>query len=561
MAVEVRPPAARPDRPPRRPGLGDTLRQAWREYRSMRTALVLLVILAAASILGSLFPQEGISPQRVDQYFADHPALAPVLERLGLFDVFGSAWYMAIYLALLGALVACLVPRTRALVRVLRSRPPRGGDLARYRTRASFETPAPPDEAMAAARRVLRRGRYRLADHEPEGSREPQGGAPVRRELAGEKGYLREAASMLFHVSLLVLLVGLAYGKGYGYRGQAAIVEGETWANARVGYDSFSPGRFFGPDRLAPFQLRLDDFTNSFYPNNTPREFASHLTALDLDGRELRSQRVAPNRPMTVDGVRIFQSDYGYVPVVRVRDAQGRELLAPQEVLTLRDPATEWSTGAVKVTRSNPQVGLELTMFTGLVTAPDCPGGAPFCNDPRLVRPVLVVLAYQGDLQAHRAQSVFSLDRTRLEPLGDRPLLLLPGQSRKLANGMEVSFTDLKQYSVLTLARDPGVPVVAVAAALLLLGLVPSLYVTRRRVWVRAVPAGAGGARVELAGLALQGKAAFEAELARLARQVARGSGRRGPGNPEGVPRSMEHTQAPPEDRGTLGAPTDKETA
>jgi cytochrome c biogenesis protein len=527
LAVELRPPAALPDRPPRRPGLGDTLRQAWREYRSMRTALVLLVVLAAASILGSLFPQEGISPQRVDQYFADHPALAPVLERLGLFDVFGSAWYMAIYLALLGALVACLVPRTRALSRVLRSRPPRGGDLARYRARAAFDTPASPDRAMAAARRVLRRSRYRLAEHDG--------------ELAGEKGYLREAASMLFHVSLLVLLVGLAYGKGYGYRGQAAIVEGETWANARVGYDSFSPGRFFGPERLAPFQLRLDDFTNSFHPDNTPREFVSRLTALDLDGRPLQSQRVAPNRPMTVDGVRIFQSDYGYVPVVRVRDKDGKDLLAPQEVLTLRDPASEWSTGAVKVTRASPQVGLELTMFTGLRTAPDCPGGAPFCNDPRLVRPVLVALAYQGDLQADRAQSVFTLDRSRLTLLGDRPLVLGLGESKELANGMVVSFTGLKQYSVLTLARDPGVPVVALGAGLLLLGLVPSLYVTRRRVWVRAAPAGPGATRVELAGLALQGKAAFEAELARLGQQMRQGV------------RGLE--PGPPGERGTLDPP------
>jgi cytochrome c biogenesis protein len=329
---------------------------------------------------------------------------------------------------------------------------------------------------------------------------------------------------MLFHLSLLVLLVGLAYGNGYGYRGQAAIVEGETWANARVGYDSFSPGRFFGPDRLAPFQLRLDDFSNSFYANDTPREFASQLTAMDLDGRTLQAQRVAPNRPMTVDGVRIFQSDYGYVPVVRVTDAKGRELLAPQEVLTLRDPASEVSNGAVKVTRASPQVGLQVVLFTGLRTGADCPGGADFCNDPRLVRPVLVVLAYQGDLRADRAQSVFTLDQSRLRPLGDRPLLLVPGRSAKLANGMEVSFTGLKQYSVLTLARDPGVPVVAVAAALLLLGLVPSLYVTRRRVWVRALPAGPDGTRVELAGLALQGKDAFEAELARLAEQVQRGT-------------------------------------
>jgi cytochrome c biogenesis protein len=509
VAVDLRPSQTQPG-PPARPRLGDTLRQAWREFRSMRTALLLLVVLAAASILGSLFPQQPVSPQRVTRYFQDHPALAPVLDRLGLFDVFGSAWYMAIYLALLAALVACLVPRARAFARVLRSRPPRGGQLDRYRTRAAFDTPASPPRALEAAAAVLRRRHYRLATHDD------------GEELAGEKGFLREAGSLLFHVSLLLLLVGLAYGKGFGYRGQAAIVEGETWANARVGYDTWSPGRFFGSERLAPFQLRLDDFSNGFHDDGTPSEFASRLTALDLDGRQTQAQRVAPNRPMTVDGVRVFQSDYGYVPVVRVRGSDGT-VLKQEEVLTLRDPASELSTGAVKVTRAKPQLGLELTMFTGLRTAPDCPGGLPFCNDPRLVRPVLVVLPFQGDLQASRAQSVFTLDQSRLRPLGDRPLVLGLGQSGKLANGIEVTFADLRQYSVLTLARDPGVPVVALGAALILLGLVPSLYVTRRRVWVRATPT-PGGSRVELAGLALQGKAAFEGELARLAAEVERGT-------------------------------------
>jgi len=507
VAVELRPSETQPG-PTGRPRLGDTLRQAWREFRSMRTALLLLVLLAAASILGSLFPQQSISPQRVTRYFQDHPALAPVLDRLGLFDVFGSAWYMAIYLALLAALVACLFPRARAFARVLRSRPPRGGQLDRYRTRAAFDTAASPRQALEAAAAVLRRRHYRLATHE--------------EELAGEKGFLREAGSLLFHVSLLLLLVGLAYGKGFGYRGQAAIVEGETWANARVGYDAYSPGRFFGSERLAPFQLRLEDFSNAFHDDGTPREFASRLTALDLDGRQTQAQRVAPNRPMTVDGVRVFQSDYGYVPVVRVLGKDGK-VLKQEEVLTLRDPASELSTGAVKVTRAQPQVGLELTMFTGLRTAPDCPGGLPFCNDPRLVRPVLVVLPFQGDLQASRAQSVFTLDQSRLRPLGARPLVLGLGQSGKLPNGLEVTFADLKQYSVLTLARDPGVPIVALGAALVLLGLVPSLYVTRRRVWVRATPT-PGGSRVELAGLALQGKVAFAGELARLASEVERGT-------------------------------------
>ena len=70
---------------------------------------------------------------------------------------------------------------------------------------------------------------------------------------------------------------------------------------------------------------------------------------------------------------------------------------------------------------------------------------------------------------------------------------------------------------------------------------------TRRRVWVRAVPAGPGTTRVELAGLALQGKPAFEGELARLAAQVERGSGGLKPG--------------PPEDRGTLNDAKDHAAA
>src|SRR6266508_2166680 len=89
----------------------------------MRTALVLLLALASASIFGSLFPQQNISPQRVQEYAADHPALASLLDRLGMFDVFGAPWFMAIYLALLTALVACLVPRITAYLRLLRARP------------------------------------------------------------------------------------------------------------------------------------------------------------------------------------------------------------------------------------------------------------------------------------------------------------------------------------------------------------------------------------------------------------------------------------------------------
>jgi len=472
----------------------------------MRTALVLLLALATAAIFGSLFPQENLSPQRVQQYASDHPTLAPLLDRLGMFDVFGAPWFMAIYLALLTALVACLVPRITTYVRLQRARPhPPRPLLDRYHNHASFQAAVSPEQAVQVTRRVLKRRRYRLAAH-------------GRGELSAEKGYLREAGSLLFHLSFLVLLVGLAFGKGFGYRGQATVIEGETWADARINYDAFSPGRYFGVDDLPPFSLRLDDFSNTFHDNLTPKEYASHLTALDMEGHRTQAQKVTVNRPMTVDGVRVFQSDYGYAPVVRIRAPSG-ELLQDGPVLSSRDPGSEVSTGAIRLPSLKPQVGLQVTFFTGLRVVPDASGRQQILNDPRLVNPVLVVVPFTGDLNASRAHSVFTLDYSGLGPPG-RPLILPVGRSGKFAGGLQVDFRSVKQYTILTLARDPGVPIVGVAAGLILVGLLPSLYVTRRRVWLRATPAAEGGTRVQLAGLALQGKVAFVDEFRDLARDV-----------------------------------------
>src|SRR4030095_9338647 len=132
----------------------------------MRTALVLLFTLASAAVLGSLFPQRPVSPDRVEQYLTDHPGVGPLLDRLGVFDVFGSAWFTAIYVALRTAVAACLVPRTGALVRLLVARPPRGGErLGRYRNQRVLAAPVAPQQAAAAARGVLAGRRLRVGAH------------------------------------------------------------------------------------------------------------------------------------------------------------------------------------------------------------------------------------------------------------------------------------------------------------------------------------------------------------------------------------------------------------
>src|SRR5919106_2929147 len=95
----------------------------WRTLRSMRTALILLLVVAVAAMFGSLVPQAPIAPGAVESLYRDHPLQARVYEVLGLFDVYGSWWFTLAYALLLISLASCLVPRTRALVRSLRRRP------------------------------------------------------------------------------------------------------------------------------------------------------------------------------------------------------------------------------------------------------------------------------------------------------------------------------------------------------------------------------------------------------------------------------------------------------
>src|ERR1700751_874352 len=159
------------------------LRWGWRQLTSMRTALVLLFLLALGSVPGSVLPQQGSDPAAVQQYYASHPALAPWLNHLGLFNVFASPWFAAIYLLLFLSLMGCVLPRTFRLAGSARTPPPKAPRfLTRLPRSSSFSSPLPPAEAAEAAATVLGAHRFRL--------RRPATDDPASC-VSAEKGYLR----------------------------------------------------------------------------------------------------------------------------------------------------------------------------------------------------------------------------------------------------------------------------------------------------------------------------------------------------------------------------------
>ncbi|HEX5950887.1 MAG TPA: cytochrome c biogenesis protein ResB [Actinomycetota bacterium] len=484
----------------------------WRSLRSMRTALVLLLLLALAAVAGSLVPQVGVADARIAATFRDHPLRARIFDQLGLFDVYGSWWFTMIYTLLLVSLIACLVPRSRAFVRNLRTRPAPARELDAMRHYAELAVSDPPEQALGRARMLLRRRLFRVSG---------PNGAPA---LSADKGLGREGGSLLFHAAFLVLLVGVVWGRGTGFSGQAVIVEGRTWTEAHANYDgTVREGRFFGEDHTG-MQIRVEDFQATYRASGQPRDFVTRATLLDADGRELDRVDIRVNHPAEAEGVKLYQFGYGWAPVIRVeQDGEAifdgpvvcQQETAPEDVSQLQVP---WNC-VVKLPSLDPQVGVRFELWPdrrGLLALLETGQAMPMLVE---YAPVMSWEAFEGDLRAELVQSAGVLDISAMRPLETG--VLGAGETVELRPGLTVVFTDLRQYTVLTVSRDRGLWIVLAAAILILLGLLPALYTSRRKLWVTAEAAGAGTV-LKVGGFALQRRSQFEEEFSRLVRDLRR---------------------------------------
>lgn len=485
-------------------------RWAWRSLTSMRTALVLLLLLALAAIPGSLLPQVRVDPGKVSAFRRMNPSVSPWLDRLSLFDVFASAWFAAIYGLLLISLTGCVLPRAARLWRVMRSDPPAAPrHFDRMPAGRRWTSATAPERVLAAAAEHLGRRRFRVV---------------VRADsVSAERGHLREMGNLAFHLSLLVLLVGVAVGSLYGFRGRVLVVEGGTFSNTVTQYDEFIPGPRMDPARLEPFSITLRRFTVRFQPDGpqrgAPRAFAAQLRYRTAPGSPPRRTVVRVNHPLNVDGTKVFLTGNAYAPRFTVRGGDGRVAFSGP-VTFLPTDGFFTSQGVVKVPDAQPaQLG-----FAGVFLPTAAVGrNGPFSASPELLDPRVLLTAYSGDLglDSGRPQSVYRLDTSGLTQFRDRgaPFVraLRVGESMTLPGGAgTLRFDGVSRAANFQIAHDPGKGISLVAFLLLLGGLMASLGVRQRRVWVRARPAGTGST-VEIAGLARRHEAAVEADLRRLA--------------------------------------------
>ena len=495
------------------PPLGPTgwLRWAWRQLTNMRTALLLLLMLAVAAVPGSLFPQRSADPNGVIQWERNNPEAFPIADALGLFDVYLSPWFSAIYLLLFTSLIGCVIPRAKYHYKALRSHPPRTpARLHRLPAYAEVMFPDAGDVTAAGvvdvAAAQLRKAGYRVERYDGRGA----------FSVSAERGYMRETGNLIFHVALVGVLISVAIGGSFTYTGQRVVVEGTTFVNALSDYSSFNPGRFVDGAGLTPYALTLDSFGVSYrLPGSAGAgqagDFDAQVTIRQL-GREDRKQNVIVNYPITVGGDRIFLLGNGYAPTITVRNADGEVVYSESQPFLPQD-SNMTSLGIIKVPDGLPeQVGLVGFFYP---TRGVLDSGAYTSIYPDVVNPVLTFNVFSGDLGIDDGtpRSVYTLDVSGLTQHtgGDsnqESLELTPGATVDLPNGWgTVTWESIsaekpvKRFASLQIQHDPSSGWVLGFSLLATLGLFAGLFVPRRRLWVKA-RASTSGVRVEYAGLA-----------------------------------------------------------
>ena len=500
---------------PREMTARELARWAWRQLTSMRTALILLLLLAVAAVPGSLIPQQNLDSVKVSNWQDAHTTLTPIYRRLGLFDVYSAPWFAAIYVLLMVSLIGCIIPRLFVYWRGLRAQPPAAPrNLLRMPDATSYETSESVDAVVARAERMLRAKRYRIRRE------------AVSGEVSAEKGYLREAGNLLFHCAVIIVLVGFAVGSLFGYKGGVIVLVGDQYgfSNELTQYDDFAPGSLFKPDQLNWFDLHIHDFHVDWLTSG-PRQgmargFKSQVEYQDGPTSPTKSYDLEVNHPLDIGGTEVFLIGHGYAPVVTIRDAKG-DVVASGPRVFLPENQSFLSFGVIKPAAGD--ISAQGLFYPAEVSL----GGQPQnitgdIGDKSAA--MLSLQVWKGDNGMQDSeQSVYNLDTSRMTKVnasGGRAFNLRVGQTAKLPNGLgSITFDDVIRWNKLQISQTPFKHVALGGVTLALLGLMGSLFIRPRRVWVRARET-EGGTLVEVAVLDRSGNDEVDAVVSGLVAQL-----------------------------------------
>jgi len=430
----------------------------WDSLSSLRLTIALLIILAVASIFGTVIPQNA-PPGEYLQFYK--PSTYKILKILGFLDMYHAGWFTFLLALLSFNLVACSLKRFRVTWRFFShaQEPLEAAQWKALPLRQTFFQKGLPADVLPPVREALSRT-FRT----PKVIRDSQAG-----HLFAEKDKLSRLGVYFIHLSVLVILAGALIGYYFGFRGNVNLVEGEAADRVILRHE--------GQVQPLGFSVRLDQFNVSFYASGAPKEFKSTVTILE-GARQVRTEPILVNHPLTYKGISFYQSSYGVAGVKKA-------------VLRIKDRLSQ----------------KEITLPASVGTKTEIPGAASsfllaqFIQDLQGMGPALQVLLFESN----RPHETFWI------------LLNHPEFSERRPGPYQFTIKEIepRYYSGLQVTKDPGVWVVWAGCFLMMAGFYVTFFLSHRRIWARLTEKGEE-TWVEIAGASHRDRAGFEKEFEKI---------------------------------------------
>jgi cytochrome c biogenesis protein ResB len=415
----------------------------------MRTAIFLLLGVLVIVLIGSFVPQQNTSdPGKVEAFLTSWPNLNILFAdlQLPLTQVFVSPVFFALLGLLYVSLGWCVFRRGHALIR---------------RTVRLYK-------------------------------RTPQ--------------YWGEWGSWLFHSSFFLLLIAVVLGKATGYQGIVTLTEGQSFTDTPADYDTLEQGLLFNGDHPG-FTIRLNSFKATYAPNGEASDYVSNVTVFDR-GKVVQTKNIRVNDFLAVDGVNVYQQDFGWAPTIVLTNPAGQTVF-DSSIQFFDDPNNLGNKavgdGVLKVPDFNytvpgahqaVELGAKMSLFPdakvlpsfGINGSPDPAAITYGPGGPAARNPVIELQLYVGDLglNAGTPQNVNQLDTLAMQPylqnaqvlpiaLGQKLQLPITTKGGKTVD-FTISFASLHQYSLFSVSDDHGVPLIYVSFGMIMAGLLTKLY-------------------------------------------------------------------------------------
>jgi cytochrome c biogenesis protein len=464
-------------------GIWDTV---WGFFASVRLTIILLLSLAATSVIGTFIPQNK-QPMEYLQAFGDFGFR--LLSALDFFDMYRSWWFRLLIMLLVLNIVVCSIERLASLGKIIFVKKP-NFKPSRFRNakhRLSFEDDRQPDALKALYLNALQR-KFGTTQLE-----ETNDGI----WLFAEKWRWTRIGVYVVHLSIVVLLVGSLIGSIFGFEGFVNIPENET-------VDTIFLRQNGRPYHL-PFAIRCDDFDVSFYANGAPKEYRSRLTIIE-NGQPTVQKDIIVNDPLRYQGINIFQSSYG-----KMASDDHTDTVAPPAEVELR--ITDKATG--KTFTHNAAIGeqFDLPDGSGVLKIAQFQAAMQFGGQD--LGPGLVVEMLSKDGQ--KKQILLPLHFPNFDKMrGGAFFISILGQTQRDFKPQEKAD---RYFTGLQVTKDPGVPVVYAGFAGMIIGFVITFFMSHQTVGVELRQRG-GRSHVAVAGIADRNKMGMERKTEQLTERL-----------------------------------------